>query len=133
MSVQSLQHNSHLNSAALQHATTEVLKEPFHSSSVSDYSQVDQRENQTDSWLLSHLWWQYYYSNLLQVLWKSKEVIIVQAAALPCWAQPKAQCSPTNAHQLQPPGLPASQLPSLPQILTTLPPSPATIPHYGQS
>lgn len=34
MSVQSLQHNSHLNSAALQHATKEVLKEPFQSSTV---------------------------------------------------------------------------------------------------
>lgn len=116
MNVQSLKKNSHLNSAALQHAAKEVLNEPLQSSSVSDYSQVDQRENQTAALPLVII--QYYYSNLLQVLWKYK-VIIVQAAGLPCWAQPKAQCSPPKAHQLQPLCLPASQLPPLPQILTT--------------
>lgn len=82
MSVQPLKHNFHLNSVALQHATREVLNEPFQSTSVSDYSQVDQRENQTAASVLVII--QFYYSNLLQVLWKSKEVITVQAAALPC-------------------------------------------------
>lgn len=91
MSVQSLKHNSHLNSAALQHAIKEVLNEPFQSSGGNDYSQVDQRENQTAASPLVII--QYYYSNLLQVPWKYKDVITVQAAGLTCWDSPRH-----NAH-----------------------------------